>query len=140
MLVAAAGFLLGDSLQGNAANPMMCAGGLMSRFSGSEGRRLGGRLVMIGPSLRLRGGQSDGGGPRSKRKKGERVMMNTAGSWNRNGQWAKGSSKIKYMQTGDGMSFSRARMRREREFSFDRARPILMQSLTCIGDMPLHSI
>ncbi len=53
--------------------------------------------------------------PQTKKKKGEKVMQNRYGSWNVDGQWAKGPVKIKYMETQDGMGLSRSRMRRERE-------------------------
>lgn len=43
------------------------------------------------------------------------MAVNTHGSWNIGGQWAKGGKKIKYMQTEDGMGLSRAKMRREKK-------------------------
>ncbi len=59
--------------------------------------------------------EDQGGGESShaaKKKKGQ-VMVNRYGSWNVDGQWAKGSKKIKYMETQDGMGLSRAKMRRD---------------------------
>jgi hypothetical protein len=58
-------------------------------------------------------GKGDGESSHTAKKKKGKPMVNRFGSWNVDGQWAKGSKKIKYMETEDGMGLSRAKMRRE---------------------------